>query len=484
MRKRFEQQFSLGQLRIEDTFINPKHKFALEELCAALKEIYCNPEYNEKIFCILDEIMDGKNKNTGRPGMDLWTVFVLSQVRLCLNFSYEAVHNLANYHSNLRQIMGVERESGFGRVEFEYQQIYDNVSKITDDMLKRINDVIVEFGHKEIFKKKETTALHLKTDSFVLETNVHFPTDYNLLWDCIRKCLDMTVKYEERHPEIEGWRKRKSWRRDLKSLMRSLGRVSSKGGKNKEERMKDIAGKYLSKSNLLLLKLKEFAENAPIYDEHDLSIIMSLIHYIKLMDKHIDLVERRIIKEEDIPHEEKMFSIFEPHTEWITKGKSRPNVELGKKVNITTDQWNLIIDYCIMDHEQDREIVIRLADIILPKFKVSSWSFDKGYWNKTVRDLLRFEVKDVIMPKLGKLSQEDKLLENSKIFKNRKNKHSAVESNINELEHRGLDRCPDKGKKKFSTYVGLAVCSYNLKKIGREILRKQWEAEKLCKQAA
>ena len=80
--------------------------------------------------------------------------------------------------------------------------------------------------------------MRLKTDSFVVENNVHFPTDYNLLWDCIRKSIDMIEKLMERHPSMTGWRKRKSWRRELKSLMRELGRVSSGGGKQKEERLK------------------------------------------------------------------------------------------------------------------------------------------------------------------------------------------------------------------------------------------------------
>lgn len=162
MRKRFEQQFALGQFRIEDAVLNPKRKSALEELCAALKAIYCDAEYNEKICAILDELVKDKNKNTGRPGMNLWTVFVLSQVRMTLNCSYDIVEDLANNHTLLRQIMGVERESGYGRVEFEYQQIYDNVSLLSEEMLNRINDVIVEFAHGKMFKKKRKCSIALK----------------------------------------------------------------------------------------------------------------------------------------------------------------------------------------------------------------------------------------------------------------------------------------------------------------------------------
>ena len=162
MRKRFEQQYALGQLQIKDTIINPKNKCALDELCAALKEIYCNEEYNEKVLSILEASLSDRDIKNGRPGMDLWVLFVLSQVRMCLNTNYEYVHNLANNHTRLRQILGIEREIGFGRVEFEYQQIYDNVSKLSDETLRKINDVIVEFGHCEVFKKKRKCSITLK----------------------------------------------------------------------------------------------------------------------------------------------------------------------------------------------------------------------------------------------------------------------------------------------------------------------------------
>jgi len=206
MRKRFEQQLVIGQVSIEDTRINIKSKHALDELLAALKAIYCNKEYNEKIFRILEKHLTAGKKKTGREGMNLWSVFVLSQVRLCLNTSYDMLHNLANNHRTMRQLMGVEFDFGYDVIEFEYQNIYDNVTMLSDELITEINAVILEFGHGEVFKKKEVTALRLKTDSFVVESNVHFPTDYNLLWDCARKNLDTVSKFQAKYP-IRGWRK-------------------------------------------------------------------------------------------------------------------------------------------------------------------------------------------------------------------------------------------------------------------------------------
>jgi hypothetical protein len=484
MRKRFEQQLEIGRLLIQDTKIMLKCRDSLLELIAALKEIFVNKTYNEKIFSIIEKLVSTGKKKTGRKGMDYWQIFVLSQVRLCLNASYDRLHYIANHDKLVRQIMGVEKQSGFEQIEFEYQNIYDNVTLLDDETVRKLNDVIVEFGH-EVFKKKGQAALHLKTDSFVVESNVHFPTDYNLLWDCVRKCLDGVSQFLKKYENIIGWRKIDDWRFHIKGLMREVGRASSSGGKNKEKRLKHATTRYLSKANALLLKLETEIRNFPIHDKIDIAVIEMIEHFMGLMRKHIDLVYRRIIKGEKIPHQEKMFSIFETYTEMIKKGKLQPNIELGKKLSITTDQYHLIVDYRLMSEEQDREIIVELKNRLLSRFIVESWSFDKGFWTKDNKLQLKNKIPDVIMPKLGKRNKEEEEEECSRKFKKLKNKHCAIESNINELEHRGLNRCPEKGYRHFRRYIGLAVSAYNLKKIGKYLLETERQRRKLrVKEAA
>ncbi len=483
MRNRFEQQLSIGILPIEETEISVKIKDPLTELLAALLMIYKTPEYNNKIFCLLEEgLLKGK-KNTGRKGMTLWQIFVLGQVRLCENIGYAKLHAHANTHLTLRSLLGAGSDNGvFTRIEFEYQNIYDNVSCLSDELLRELNEVILEFGHKEVFKKKEKEALHLKSDSFVVESNVHFPTDYNLLWDSARKCLGAISKCIKKYDYIKGWRKLSNWRQELKGLMRELGKTSNSGGKGKEKRMRNATKRYLRKAEALLKKLDNTLPYLPMEDMEDLATIFMLEHFIPLVRKHIDLVERRILKGETIPHEEKLFSVFETYTEWVKKGKSRPNVELGKKLNITTDQYNLIIDYQIMNNQQDRTILLEVASRVLAKFRVNSWSFDKGFWNKDNKEILKLYVPDVIMPKLGKRNKQEEEEEKSRKFKKYKNLHSTVESNINELEHRGLSRCPDRGIKHYRSYIAMGVCAFNLKKIGKYLLDKEREEIKHKKQ--
>jgi hypothetical protein len=250
MRKRFEIQLEIGTLLIENT---PKIKSrdAMASLVIALCELYKNSKYREEILDIIEKKITEGKQQTGRPGMHLWTLFVLAQIRLSKQLSYDELHLTANYNNLVRQVMGVERESGFERISFPYQTIVDNVSLLDDNTLKQINEVIVSFGEGEVFKKKEEAVLQLKTDSFVVESNVHFPTDYNLLFDCVEKSLDIIFQIVQKYPIIKGWRKLSNWRRRLKQEMRQVGKVSSSGGKDKENRIKEISSSYVKQAKLI-----------------------------------------------------------------------------------------------------------------------------------------------------------------------------------------------------------------------------------------
>jgi transposase, IS5 family len=158
MRKRFEQQLEIGSLLIKDARISLKCRDSLLELMAALKEIFMNATYNEKVFSIIEQSISSGKKRTGRNGMSYWQIFVLAEVRLCLNASYDKLHYIANHDKLVRQILGVEKQAGFEQIEFEYQNIYDNVTLLEEEVIRKINEVIVEFGH-DVFKKKEQVAL-------------------------------------------------------------------------------------------------------------------------------------------------------------------------------------------------------------------------------------------------------------------------------------------------------------------------------------
>ena len=480
MRQRFEQQFQLGTLQISDTEISSKTRDAQPKLAIALLVLFNTPEYNERLFVILESKICGVKKKTGRQGMDLWQIFVLAMFRMTLNISYDRLHTMANSDSMLRQLLGIETESGFKKQQMNYQTIKDNLDLLDDAFLREINQIIVDFGNNEAFKKKEEEELRLKTDSFVVQTNVHHPTDYNLLWDCSKKSLSLIDWFLVKHPSISGWRKKHDWYREMKIKMRVLGQAIGSKGQYREENILKTATDYLQKAVLLNKKMQETLKQCEeiCSTVADYGKFFELQKFVQYHTKHIDLVERRLIKKEIIPHHEKMFSVFEPFTEYITKGKQNPSFELGKRFAITTNQFNLIQDYQVMNKITDSESQIGIADRVLEKNKVKSWSFDKGYYSKENKELLQLEVEQVVMPKKGKCNKKEKEEENQIDFKKTRNKHSAIESNINELENRGLDRCPDKGEAHFDRYLALGVIAFNLHKIGNQILENRRKKEK------
>jgi len=305
----------------------------------------------------------------------------------------------------------------------------------------------------------------------VLETNVHFPTDLNLLWDSLRKGLDEIEQMRKEGSPIPGWRKIKSIQRDVKRQFRKTSEAVFKGRKEKVKR--ESVKVYLRLAKQLEKRMADVASSG--IDAQWQTRLNNYQNYITIF---VDQIERRLLKGETIAPEEKVFSIFEPHTEWINKGKQHPSVELGHNLLITTDQHHLIMDYKVMVKEKDVHQVdglIKRMCQAYPEMKIASHSFDKGFYSAENLALLKDKVAMVVLPKRGNLSEEEKETERSKTFVSLRHAHSAIESNINMLEHHGLNRCADKGLHGYKRYVGVSVLAYNLHIIGNHLMAKEKE---------
>lgn len=290
--------------------------------------------------------------------------------------------------------------------------------------------------------------------------------------------------------DLEGWRKVISIKKDFKILFRSTSQQVFKG-KNEEQKIKSVK-LYLDKSNELSIRFEAITANPPVFIsafstqeklDEQLEEFKQYHDYVK---KQIDLIDRRLLQNELIPATEKIHSVFEAHTEWITKGKANNKVELGHMILITTDQYHFIVDYKVMENEKDASQIKPLTERLAKRFvntDIDSHSFDKGFFSKeNYETLSQTKTEHVVLPKKGKLNKTEKERESSKEFKTLRNAHPAVESNINMLEHHGLNRCPDKGIEGFKRYVGLSVLAYNLHILGNRLkaqaLKKEQQLQK------
>jgi hypothetical protein len=478
MRHAFQAQPDLQLTPIEKIRLPRKSRDELPPILAGLQWIWMHPTLKAEIFALLEaKILAGKQA-TGRTGMDLWQILVLGVVRLGLDADWDRLEHVANYDSLVRQMLGVPAAPwGEEDKRFGHQTLRDNVALLDDELLQQINAAIAAAG-REVFAKKAgapVAALEIKVDSYVLETDVHFPTDLNLLWDAGRKCVDLVEQFRRSGYVVPGWRKAKDWRRQLKNLQRTTSQVVYRGGPNKEARVQKSVRAYLAVGRALAGKVPASwigLCGQPVA----LAAWAALEYFHGMLAKHLDLVKRRLLNGETIPAQEKVFSLFAPHTEWIQKGKQRPNVELGHKFLIATDQHQLIQDYATLLQAAEVDQSIPVTDRLLGRYgagSVASLSFDKGFTRTADRELLSLYVPEVVMPKRGKKNAAETERENGKKFVALRKQHSAVESEINSLEHHGLNRCLDVGLPGYLRYAGLGVMSYNLHVIGRELLRRE-----------
>ncbi len=190
--------------------------------------------------------------------------------------------------------------------------------------------------------------------------------------------------------------------------------------------------------------------------------------YVGSGRKLVDQIQRRCFKGEKIPHEEKLFSLFEPHTEWISKGKAGVPQELGLKVAIVECDSGFILYHQAIEKQTDDQTAIPLILETKKRFsKLSSCSFDKGFHSPDNQEKLAVILDYVILPRKGKLDASELKQESAAQFVKLRRKHTAVESALNALENHSLDRCPDYGIDGFKRYVAMAVLARNIQLLGR-----------------
>lgn len=478
MRKIIDMQMKIGETAIASIKFNPKSRDEIPKLLRGLQAIYCNREVRtRRVFEALTELIpphiDIKN---GRRGMDLWKIFVLGALRLTCNWDYDKLHEIANNHMTLRQMLGHGKM--YATYQYELQTLKDNICLFTPEILDKINQITVQFGH-EIAGKKKDEKLTGSCDSFVVETNVHYPTDINLLFDAVRKMITLIMRICG-YTNITEWRQGKYHISKAKMFYRSaqgLRKAASKDAVKKSKGEQLIISAHSAYIDLAQSYVDRVRQTLLAIDPAGMIMylrIKQVEEYIHHAERQIDQIRRRVINGEAIAHSEKVFSIFEPHTEWISKGKAGVPVELGLKVCIVKDQFQFTLHHRVMQHETDDQIAVSIIEEVQRRFaNFKECSFDKGFHSPHNQTELTSMLDMTVLPRKGKLSAIHKEIENSEAFKAARRRHSAVESAINALENHGLDRCLDHGIEGFKRYVALAIVARNIQIIGHILQQKE-----------
>ncbi len=202
-RKVEELQMEIGQMPVAKMKFNLRSRDDIPKILKGLQYIYITDTVREPIFELLEQkILPDVDKDAGCPGMALWKILVMGILRLDLNCDYDRLHELVNEHKSIRQMLG--HSSFLDEHNYSLQCLKDNVRLLTPALLDEINEIIINVGHA-LLDKKKPKVLRGRCDSFVIETDVHYPTDINLLYDAVRKVIQLTARLSERH-DISDWR--------------------------------------------------------------------------------------------------------------------------------------------------------------------------------------------------------------------------------------------------------------------------------------
>lgn len=153
MRKALEEQIKFGGVAIPSIQFDVKSRDDIVQILLGLQHFYCDETHREKILALLDQFIPSQvSREHGRPGMHLWQILVLGTLRLNLNCDDDRIHDLANNHLKIRQMLG--HGSFDDQNEYRLQTIKDNVSLFTLEILDQINQVVVQAGHQLVKKKR------------------------------------------------------------------------------------------------------------------------------------------------------------------------------------------------------------------------------------------------------------------------------------------------------------------------------------------
>jgi hypothetical protein len=486
MRQAIERQRRLDCDSVSQVVLNLNCRDELIPILRGLQQVYVTPKVREAILKLVQrDVLAKSRSDRGREGLNYWCILVLAAVRLGCNLDYDKLHDLAENHRTLRSIMGIGE---FDETHFSWKRIRDNVCLLQPATIESISQLIVSEGHTLV----PDAVQKMRADSFVVETNIHYPTDSSLIVDGIRKIIELSEPLATSRG-LSGWRQHAQLLKVVKSVARQIARIAAKKGPNYAERLKTEYVKLLKKSGRVLDRAKELlatlktdtparpegqvvGENVP----SELLELTRLETFIARTQQVREVAHRRVIKGEKVPNDEKLFSLFEPHTQLYKRGKAGEPVQFGRLVLVFEDGAGFLTQHCLLKRtESDRDVAVPETRRLQQRYqnRVEELSFDRGFHSPENHDELAKLVKSPCLPKPGFKQAAAQLAEQSPAasltFRAAKQRHPGIESAIGGLQSgNGQKRCRDRGELGLERYLALGILGRNLHTFGRLLIER------------
>lgn len=402
-----------------------------------------------------------KTEVTGRKSTPVEVILRMLTVKRLYGLSYEQTEYQVRDSLVLRK---------FCRVYFE--EVPDDTTLlrwanlIAAETLAAYNQRVTQIATE----LKVTKGRKMRTDGTVVESNIHAPSDSLLLADSVRvigRTLQQARQVLSKQTEL-GSQVFRNRTRSAKKTARQVQRLVARqkeAGKQAYRKLVQIAQQSVSQAKRVLGALAGHTD-PPTQDLQD-----TLETFIPRAERVIEQTIRRVFQDEKVPAEEKIVSIFEPHTDIIRRGKAGKPVEYGHKVWLDEVEGGIVTRWDVLDgNPSDRNQWVPSLDAHQQLFgkPPTQASADRGVFStNNEAEAKRRGIRRVVLPKPGKKSEKRRLSEKQPWFRRARKWHAGVEGRISVLKRSyDLARCLNHGEEGFQRWVGWGVIAHNLKKIG------------------
>jgi IS5 family transposase len=419
-------------------------------------------EHEEMVVAVRGDLRRGlKNPDTGRKGLTPQQVLrslVLMRVK---NWDYRELHERIADGLTLRRFTDfnaqpVPKHDAFQRA----------FSRVTPQTLRLVNELLittaVSMGLEDGSK--------LRVDTTVVQTDIHHPTDSTLLWDSVRVVTRVVGQLASviARP-IKGFCNRtRAARRRMQELQRMTPAQRKAHQQEKYRELIGIADEVVESARAGLQQTRTVHAADPVAQMAVEELRGRIEHYCDLGDRVIDQARRRVLQGEQVPTIEKIYSIFEPHTDLIKRGKVLTPVEFGHKVFLAESAHGLITQYEVLngnpcDEEHVEASLLRHQETFGSAPQL--YSSDRGFFSENnLETCERSGVEVVCIPQRGGIKSAERAAhEKSPVFKKGQRFRAGIEGRISVLfRGRGMKRCLAEGRQRFELLVGAAVLANNL----------------------
>jgi len=429
-------------------------------------------DHEELIEAVRRDLQRGlKNPATGRDGLTPQQVLrslILLRVK---NWNYRELRERIADGYTLRQFTDfycqpVPKHDAFNRA----------FNRLTPQTLRVVNELLVQAAVDLGLEDGQK----LRVDSTVVQTDIHHPTDNTLLWDVVRvitRLIGCLAEGVQQH--MQGFRNRtRAARRRMQEIQRLTPKERHQRQTEKYRQLIGITEEVVNSARKVLQQTRKARGKGLVADLAIGELRKEIEHYCELGDPVIDQTRRRVLQGEQVPNAEKIYSIFETHTDLIKRGKVLTPVEFGHKVFLAESAQGLITQYEVLEGNPGDDQQVEPS---LERHKENFgrapelYSSDRGFFSETnVKSCQKKGVKMVCIPQRGgKKTVQRKAYEKSPAFKEGQRFRAGIEGRISVLfRGRGMKRCLAEGRQRFEVLVGAAVLANNLMRIAAMLSKR------------